>query len=257
VSARDRLLVAIVASAVAVVAAWMLVVQPKRDQASKLGDQISAAQSQLSSANATVSAARLAQTTFASNYTTVARLGEAVPSDDNMPSLIYQLQNAAAGARVDFRSLALASGGSTAAATPPPAAGTAGAAATQAVTATLPPGAAVGTAGLPTMPFTFVFRGNFFDLSDFFGRLQRFVTATDRTVSVHGRLMTVNAITLNPAPAGFPQIVATISATSYLVPQSQGLTGGATPAGPSSSQTVANTTTSSTQAPATVTAPVK
>ena len=161
--------------------------------------------------------------------------------------MIYQLQAAATAAHVDFRDLALASGNSST--TPLP--GTA--AATQAAAAALPPGATVGPAGFPTEPFTFTFRGNFFHLADFLGRVQRFVVANNKGVSVTGRLMTLNAISLGPGPNGFPQISASIAASTYLIPSSEGLTNGASPTGPatpSSGQTV-STGASSSATPAT------
>ena len=106
---------------------------------------------------------------------------------------------------------------------------------TQAVTAALPPGAAVGPAGFPIESFTFTFRGNFFRLSSFLGRVQRFVVVKNHQTTVAGRLLSFNAISLGAGPSGFPQIAATISATAYLVPASQGVMAGATAAGPSSS----------------------
>lgn len=232
---RDRIILIVAVALVLVIGSWVAVIQPKRDQASKLGDQISTAQTTLNAARAQVIAGEAAKRSYAQDYAQIARLGEAVPSDDNVPSLIYQLQNAASSTGVDFRVLKLNPGAASAPVTTPTTA--AGASTSQASTATLPPGAAVGPAGFPTLPFTFTFRGNFFHLSDFFGRLDRFVLATNRNVSVSGRLMTVNSISLAPGPAGFPQIDATISATTFLVPASQGLLNGATPSGPSSSST--------------------
>jgi type II secretory pathway pseudopilin PulG len=216
VTARDRIVVVIVAVVALMAGSWLLVIQPKRDQASKLADQINSTQSTLDAARSQVAAGLAAKRSFGRDYTSIAQLGEAVPSDDNVPSLIYQLQSAATAAGVDFRVLKLVASTS---ATPAPAA--------------LPPGAAVGPAGFPTLPFTFTFRGNFFHLSDFFARLEKFVIATNKRVSVSGRLMSLNAINLGADPTlGFPHIVATIAATTYLVPATQGVLNGATPSGP-------------------------
>jgi hypothetical protein len=249
-TARDRIVLAVVAVVGILAGSWLLVIQPKRDRASSLQGEITAAQTQLATAQTQMAAGEAAKSSFARDYTAIAKLGEAVPSDDNVPSLIYQLQNAASGARVDFRVLKLvpASGGpSTPAPAPSPSAAatqapTASAPATQASTANLPPGAAVGPAGFPTLPFTFTFQGNFFHLADFFARLERFVVANNRNVSVSGRLMSLNAISLSAAQQGFPQITATISATTYLVPSAQGLLAGATPSGPANSSTQAAST---------------
>jgi hypothetical protein len=254
VIARDRLVLVIVAAVVAVAAAWILVIGPKRDQANELGAQVTAAQRTLSAARTQIVAAGIDQRAYARNYEAVAELGEAVPPDDDTASLILELQNAATRAGVDFRSLVLNAAASTPAATT----STSTSSTSQAVTATLPPGAAVGSAGLPTLPFTFTFQGNFFRLANFFGRLERFVVATNKTVSVSGRLMTLNAISLGAGPSGFPQITATISATTYLVPASEGLTDGASasgPAGSSSAQTVSGSSSSPAAAAATITPP--
>ncbi len=252
---RDRNILAAVCVIAAIAGAWLLLIQPKRSQASKLAAQITTEQSQLSAARAQVVAGELARTTYSRSYTTLVRLGEAVPADDNVPSLIVQVQGAASASGVDFRSLTLNPSGSTTATPAPTPTSTTSASAAQSVTASLPPGAAVGPAGFPVEPFTFTFQGNFFHLSDFFGRLERFVTATNRNVAVSGRLMTLNAISLGPGPAGFPQITASVAATTFIVPPSQGVTNGGTAAGPSSAQSVSTSGSSSTVAPAAVATP--
>jgi hypothetical protein len=288
-TSRDRTVIVVVGVVIAIVAAWLIAIQPKRSEASKLGSQVSAAQSQVNSARATVTQDEAARATFARSYAEIARLGEAVPADDDVASMLVQLQNAASEARVDFRALTLQpeSGSSTPAPAPPSSSSSsssspstssssssnsnsssssttpastspASAAAASATSAgsSLPPGAAVGPAGFPTENFTLTFQGNFFHLSDFFKRLEAFVRLTNRRVFVAGRLMTLNAITLGPGAGGFPEMDASISATTYLVPAAQGLTAGATPAGPPSAGATSPASGSanpSTVAPATVT----
>ncbi len=252
-TARDRMVLLVVCVLAAIGGAWFFLIQPKRSEASKLGAQITSEQSQLDAARAQVAAGQAARSSFAGNYTTLARLGEAVPSDDNVPSLIYQVQSAAAATQVDFRTLTLTpgSGAATPAGSP---------SALQSATAALPPGATVGPAGFPVEPFTFTFRGNFFHLSDFLGRLERFVVARNTHVSVSGRLMSLNAISLGAGPGGFPQINATVSATTYIVPAAQGVLAGATPAGPTAapaSQPVSGPSSLASAAPAAVATPIK
>jgi hypothetical protein len=84
--------------------------------------------------------------------------------------------------------------------------------------------------GLDTVPLEFTFRGSFFDLSDFFHRLKRFVHVTNERIAVSGRLMTVDGFELKAD--GFPRLEATVTATVYLAPKQEGATGGATPDGP-------------------------
>ncbi len=80
----------------------------------------------------------------------------------------------------------------------------------------------IGPANFPVEPFTFNFEGNFFHLSNFFARLQRFVVSTAQRLAINGRLMNLEAINLVPAAGGFPKIDATVSATTYLLPASRG-----------------------------------
>jgi hypothetical protein len=259
VTARDRFVIVIVCALAAAAGAWFLVIQPKRSQAASLGKQVSAAQAQLASVRAQVAQGTAARAAYSRSYTQLARLGEAVPSDDNVPSLIYQLQGAANSTGVDFRSLVLQAGSSTstpAATTTPTTPGSTSTTpgsvpAATALTAPLPPGATVGPAGFPEEQFAFTFNGNFFHLANFFKRLEGFVVANNSRVAVSGRLMTLNAFSFGAGPQGFPSITASISATDYLVPAAQGIFDGATPAGPSSSSTPVSGAASATFPPPT------
>jgi hypothetical protein len=70
--------------------------------------------------------------------------------------------------------------------------------------------------------------------------------------------MTINAISLAPGSNGFPQMTANVSATTYIVPPTQGPTDGATAAGPgtTSSHPQTSTSGSSSSTPAATIAPV-
>jgi len=233
VTARDRIVIVIVLALGAIAAGWFFVVSPKRSQASNLSSQVSSEQSQLTSAENLVAAGMSARRAFAGQYTQLAKLGEAVPPDDDIPSLIVQVQAAAQAAHVSFKGLQLTGGGSSSSSsTSSSSSSSANGAAAAAAAAQLPPGAAVGAAGLPTEQFTVTLAGNYFNLSHFFNSLESFVVNVNGTLTIRGRLMTINAINLVPGPNGFPQITATVSATTYIVPPTQGATGGATPAGP-------------------------
>jgi hypothetical protein len=266
---RDRIVVMVVIGLVALGGFWMLALKPKRKEASDLGQQLEQAHQRVDTAHAEVTAGEAARARYARNYSTVARLGKAVPVDDDVPSLVYQLDSTAKETGVDFRRVKLTAGSGTAAVPPtsaaqgaaatqdnaqkqaasqdgkdaganaaasngsqPPAAG-APADPTQSATAALPPGATVGDAGLNTMPFTFTFEGSFFKLSSFLTKLERYISARRRSVDVRGRLLLVNGISLNAATKGFPAMTASIAAQAYLLPVDQGLFDGASPTGPS------------------------
>jgi hypothetical protein len=224
-SPRDRMILAIVCVIAAAAGSWFFLIGPKRDQVASLDKNLSTVQGQLQSVRTEIAVGQQARSSFARSYTMMAKLGEAVPPDDDVPSLVWQLQSAAHKSNIDFRSLTLNGASSSS---------SGGAAASTGTSsgASLPPGATIGSASLPIEPFTFTFQGNFFHLADYFGRIQRFVVATNKRISIKGRLLTLNAISLGPAPQGFPRITATVSATTYILPASQGVFDGATQAGP-------------------------
>ena len=238
---RDRLVIVIVAVIGAIAASWFFVISPKRDEAAKLGATVASEQQQLDTARAELAQNAAASRQYASNYAALARLGEAVPASEDIPSLIIQLQRAADGARVDFQSLQNSGAGSSGATTPAPAAGTAGA------------------SGATNEQLSFTFSGSYFKLSNFFNKVQRFVTPTGNGVLVRGRLISLNSVNMTPAAGGFPQITAQITATIYRedAPSAAGgaATGGASATAPTQST---SGSTSPTPAPtAAISSPVR
>jgi hypothetical protein len=231
VTRTNQILIAVVATAAALGAFWFLALAPKRDEAAKLQKDIAAKQSELSTAKATLAGYQKSRDNYKANYATVVRLGKAVPEDDDVRSLVVQLDSAAGGTGVDFRTIQVGGGNG-------PAAGDLTAAKGP---GSPPPGAvAVGAAGFSAMPFTFSFRGSFGNLSQFFTRLERFVTLRNERMNVTGRLLRLESVDLQVDQTGFPRIRAQIGASSYLVPSTQGLTAGATPQGPAATTTTAS-----------------
>lgn len=242
---RNSILLVAVAAVAVVAAYWMLVLTPKREEAAKLDKQITVKQTALAAAEADVANYEKARENFRANYSMVARLGKAVPVDDDVRSLMVQINSAAGHSGVDFRTINVAASGAA------PAADSSGTAKGASTTAAPPPGATtVGTAGFSTMPFAFRFQGSYFELGKFFNRLDKFVAVRNRGLDVTGRLLVLNSITLTPdATKGFPMLTAEVSANSYLLPPTEGLTGGAIPAAPSGSGTAAAPGATATPAP--------
>jgi Tfp pilus assembly protein PilO len=250
---RDRLMLLGVALVALVVSGWFLALAPMRKESKDLAGQIATQQETIDSVHAEIAAGIAAKRAYARDYATVARLGAAIPEDDNVASLIVQLQQASDASGIDFRTLRVnASSGAATPAPTPPAATTTGAPATQISVATLPPGAAVGSAGFPTMPFSFSFTGSFFHLSDFVGQIQDYLVVGGDKLRVGGRFMTLDGIALTAAADGFPHMKVAVAATSYLLPADQGLTAGATASGPAtgaSAGTPGSSETASTTVP--------
>jgi hypothetical protein len=256
VTGRDRLVGIVVLAGVLLGGFWFFILAPKRKEATTLSAKVVVQQQRLQKARASATAAIDSKGRYSRDYAAVAALGQAVPQDDDVPSLIVQVNRAADKEKVDFRSLTLDASGSTAAAPAAPAAtpaapaaaapaasngGDSGSSGNSAdaqpatpAASSLPPGAAVGTAGFPTMPFSFEFVGSFFRLEDFFNRVSGFTSVTPAgNLVVRGRLLSVDSFDLKAAPAGFPKVAASVKATAYVLPLGQGLTAGATASGPS------------------------
>lgn len=222
-----RILIVAAVAIVAVVAFYKTALAPKYARAKTLEGQIDKSRGVTDEARAQTRALMTAKASYAGDYATVAGLGKAVPVDDDVRSLLVQLDTAAKRSRVDFRSIAVADSDT---ATPTTTSGSADA--TQTAAATLPPGASVGAAGLPTMPFSLEFRGTFLELSGFMARLERFVTVRGDHLGVTGRLLTVDGFSLAPKAPGSKIVTATLGVTAYLANPEQGATGGATASGP-------------------------
>jgi hypothetical protein len=259
VKSRDRLVIGVVLAVGALAGFWFMVLGPKRDEAAKLSDQVAQEQQRLEGARAGLASAEQARKRYGDDYATVAKLGKAVTAQDDVASLVYQIESVAQANRIDFRSIKLEGGGGAAAApaaATPPAAQVADAGAqtkadpnapaqpvsptptaapaTQLGVAGLPPGASVGPAGFPVMPFSFNFDGSFFDMEDFLRSLDGFTRANGNRINVRGRLLTIDSITLSASRKGFPRVSAEIKSNAFLVPPGEGLTAGATPSAPGS-----------------------
>jgi hypothetical protein len=248
VTGRDRIVVLVLAAAAVLGGFWFVILGPKRAEIKTQQTALTAAQDRLTTAEASASSAAAAKRRYASDYATVARLGKAMPVDDDTSELLYQLQAAAKVNKINFRVFALgtapASTTTTTASSQTAAVSSAnGSTPSAASTASsaLPPGAVVGAAGFPTMPFNFTFDGSYFDMEHMLHSLDALTTVADDSIDVKGRLLTVDGFALSAGPKGFPQVTASLSATAYLLPADEGLTAGATAAAPAGTATTPTT----------------
>lgn len=256
-TANNRLVVAVLAIVVLAVAFWMLLLGPKRDEASKLDLQVDEASAQLSQHRSELAQAIEARDDFAVDYQHLVVLGKAVPGEDETSSLLIQVNRIADKAHVSFRTLALETAAGEAAPAPaaaapeaPSAEGSAEPTAlpspTEVAASTLPLGSAIGPAGLGVMPYALTFKGKFFQIADFIKGLDSLVKTQNAKVAVDGRLLTINGFSLLPDQTlGFPHLEASFSVTTYLTPPEEGVTAGATPESPAT-VALASTTTEGT-----------
>jgi Tfp pilus assembly protein PilO len=271
----DKAIVLGVVMAIVLVAFYVKVLSPKREQASALSKDISTLQAKVDQQRQAVVFGEDARQHFPAYYGRLVVMGKAVPADADSSSLLVQLSSTANRTHVNFDALQLSANSAAAGTTPtptpptPPASsGTSGtttgttststtsttpsstpatsgtttptAPATEATAASLPLGAAVGTAGLPTMPYDLNFRGTYFDVANFLKGVDDMVHLRGSgQVAADGRLLTINGFSLNlpDTPTGTnPALKVDMAVTSYVTPADQGLTAGAAPTGPSLSQ---------------------
>ena len=217
----NKILLSVVALGAAIAAFYFFVLSPKREEVAKFDTDIAAQKAEIEQARLTLAGYEEAKRTYKKNYATLARLGKAVPADDDVRSLLVQLESTADRSGVTFEKIEMANnlgGGQTATDAAVPAAGQLAAA----------PGTVPVAGGvLSAMPFSFSFTGSYFDLTAFFARLEHYVSLNNAKLDSTGRLMRLESISITPSSVGFPDMLAEINAATYLVPPVQGVDAGA------------------------------
>jgi Tfp pilus assembly protein PilO len=253
-TSSNRLIVGILVVTALAIAFWVLLLSPKRQEASELSTEIETQQTTLVSAQSAATAAVAAKQQFPKNYHQLVVLGQAVPENDETASLLVELNHIADHAHVKFQSIQLQSTSEAEApVTEQPRVGATSAAlpgslpsATEASAALLPLGAAIGSAGLAVMPYHLTFEGDYFQVADFIHGVDSLLRTENEKVEVDGRLVTLDSFDLTDSgeseagPSG--KLTAEFSVTTYLVPPEQGLTAGASSLAPASEE-VAETPT--------------
>lgn len=256
-SSSTRTIVAILAVVGLAIAFWMLLLSPKREKSDELSLQAEQLQSTLVATQSAVLAGEEAQKAFPTNYQQLVVLGKAVPIGDESASLLVQLNHVADRAHVSFQSLLVGTANGSAAEAPPEEAApeaegetteppaeestgvpAAAVAPTEAAASAAPIGATVGPAGLSTLPYDLSFKGSFFHVADFIHGIDSLIHTGGNEVAVDGRLVTLDGFALTiDGDVGFPDLTANFSVTTYLVPPGQGLTAGASPVEPATTET--------------------
>jgi len=266
VTARDRYVIAVVAVVGLLGVFWFMGLSPRRAEIAKLDDDIAAAQSSVQTAEQEKAQFAQAQTEFPTLYASVGRLGKAVPADEDVPSLLVQLNHAAGKSGVDFRSIELkidknqtagaapaaatasasAAGSEGSAAGGQPAAGGESATASAASTAAPAAPATAGSAPSPTepgaaagapaaaasatatlQPLPFEYKFR----GNFF-KLEKVLAAISDLVETRNRDVAISGRLISVDGFTLKAGKVTVLATSYLLPAGQSLLGGATEGGP-------------------------
>jgi Tfp pilus assembly protein PilO len=283
---RDRKIVVLLLPIVFIAAFWFLLLKPKRHEATKLSDQVTQAQEARDAAVSQANQLQAAKARYASQYQEMVRLGKALPTKVDMPSLLVQLDAAAHGTGIVFGAITAGpraaaapiisstlpnsngSGAATAFGAAVQQARAANAAETSSAAQSSAASNAVGTTGttgptgaaspttatsnaptLDEVPLTFKFAGKFTDLADFFHHLKRFVHVANNRIKVQGRLITIDSLKFTSST--FPSLEADVSATVYLTPKNDAVTAVAASTGAAGQQSAAISAVSSTPPPST------
>jgi Tfp pilus assembly protein PilO len=105
-SDRDRKILLAIVPIIVIVAYWFLLFAPKREEATVASATLAKQEKRRDAAKAELAAASGAKTDFRSDYTQIVRLGKAIPSEVDMPSLLVQLDGAAKGTGIRFTKIA-------------------------------------------------------------------------------------------------------------------------------------------------------
>lgn len=122
-SARDKKIAIVLAPLALFAAYWFLLLAPKREEASAAQAKLETAEQARDTARSQLRLARGSKTSFASDYSTMLRLGKAIPESVDMPSLLVQLDAASRGTDIKFMKVAVAETQQGGAAVPPAATG--------------------------------------------------------------------------------------------------------------------------------------
>lgn len=183
-SLSPRAMTALAIAAVIVYAAvvWLLLVAPKRSEASSLVEQIAAAEIRLAEAQAAAHRPSEAGVPVSDVF----RLAKAMPASDDQPGLVLELSRLAKASGVTLRSIT-------------------------------PQAPVTGAGGATTIPVAVTVGGSYFEIARFLQRIGALVTVREGRLHATGRLLTVQNIELvESATDGFPTLDATITLNSYV-----------------------------------------
>jgi Tfp pilus assembly protein PilO len=238
---RDRIVVIVLGALAVLAVAFLLAVSPERKHAGQVQSKVETARAELETARSKLAEAQHAQKSYAAAYASIVSLGEAVPADREVPSLVYELDHASSHDHVDFESITASGAGTS---------------------STSSSSVAVASTGFQLLPFTFSFEGSYEDLYKLIGRLQGFtVSSSDGSVQVDGRLLSIQGLTLtaggvssgaSQTASSTSKLKATVTAAAYVLAPGQSLMGGATASGPAGSSPTASASNAPAAAPAIV-----
>jgi Tfp pilus assembly protein PilO len=188
---------------VVAVVVYFLLIHPKRGEIGRLSDDIAQLENEVRVATIN---AKKEEPTVRIRVADLFVLAKAMPDEDDMAGVLLELNSVATAAGVKFFAIV--------------------------------PQPAANNESFVTLPIGLKFVGNYFDLSDFLFRVRNLVTVRDGRLAARGRLFTLDVLTFQEGPGGFPNIEANLTLSAYVY--------GAPTATPVSSPAPTTTTTTAT-----------
>lgn len=195
-SPHTRIIIATVLAGAAVLAAlWVLAISPKRAESAEVRDNVVAQEQRLSAAKSQLAGYEEARKAYPRHVRALRRLDNAVPARGEISTLLRELQKRANVRSSDLRLAAL---------TPP-----------AAVLPGLTPGATTGPGGVVTLPFSFGYTGEYFDLVKVLAAARRAVSVRTGHLKIDGRLVTIEGLSFE-RDKETDLITAKVSASAYI-----------------------------------------
>jgi Tfp pilus assembly protein PilO len=175
------LAIVIVVLLVVTLLGYLLLISPQR---SKSADLVAEAQSIETQIQALRIANAQVQKAEPIRVADLFRVSKAMPSTDDMPGVLLELNRIARETGIRFESIT--------------------------------PQQATDAGGYQRRPIDLVFDGNFYELSDFIFRLRTLVRVRGGQLEATGRLFTVNSLNFAESERSFPRIKATLNVSAYV-----------------------------------------
>jgi Tfp pilus assembly protein PilO len=173
--------IVIVALLVVTLAGYFLLISPQRSKSAELVDEAQTIETQIQAlriANAQV------QNAEPIRVADLFRVSKAMPSTDDMPGVLLELNRIARETGIRFESIT--------------------------------PQEATDAGGYQRRPIDLIFDGNFYELSDYIFRLRSLVRVRGGQLEATGRLFTVNSLNFAESERSFPRIKATLNVSAFV-----------------------------------------
>lgn len=162
-------------------AGYFLLISPQRSKSAELAQEADAIEAQIQALRIANAQVRNVEPIRVAD---LFRVSKAMPSTDDMPGVLLELNRIARETGIRFESIT--------------------------------PHEPADAGGYQRRPIDLVFDGNFYELSDFLYRLRSLVRVRGGQLEATGRLFTVNSLNFAESERKFPRIKATLNISAYV-----------------------------------------